>query len=141
METHIKVILNQSGNSRYTHFWFKKTAKLVYGELENNLKQGPVPPWGMELLTFPMLKESSYKFFPTQRTIHEGTKGLFMNNGCQKLIILACKHTIEVKKTPLLFLNNSNIYITFSSSCKGCFGVSSSFILGNILAPAICPFS
>ena len=46
------------------------TTKLVYSELENNLKQGPAPPWGVELVTSPMLKESSHKFPQAKRPDH-----------------------------------------------------------------------
>ena len=47
----------------------------MYDQLENNLKQGLASPWGIELVTFWVLKESSYKFSkayaPNQWTIYE----------------------------------------------------------------------
>jgi hypothetical protein len=44
------------------NFKLKKTAILVSGELENNLKQGLVLSWGVKLVTSPMIEESSHKF-------------------------------------------------------------------------------
>ena len=62
-------------------FLVKRIAKLVYGELENNLKlQYLAPPWGVELVTPSMLEGSSHKFSQAKRPNH--AYGLFMNNAC-----------------------------------------------------------